>query len=163
MDSVGSTPVLRMRIELDPSALQPPQWPIYVDVRSFTIGDAEPLHSLLVGAYRHGEGGVADLPTWTAQMTGDEEYDPALWTLAEANDRLVGAVLCWTSGFVKDLVVQEAWRGRGLGEALLRHALHTFAARGAQAVELKVHADNSPAIRLYHRVGMRVVERLHDG
>jgi ribosomal protein S18 acetylase RimI-like enzyme len=42
----------------------------------------------------------------------------------------------------------------------LRSALATFAARGVDAVELKVHADNAGAIRLYERVGLRVVERL---
>jgi ribosomal protein S18 acetylase RimI-like enzyme len=151
-----------MRVELDAAMLEAPQWPPEIDVRSFTIDDAERLHSLLVHAYRHGGGSVPDLPTWTAQMTGDEEYDPTLWSLAQSHHRLVGAVLCWTSGFVKDLVVHEAWRGRGLGEALLRHALISFAAREAPAVELKVHADNSPAIHLYERVGMRVVERLGD-
>jgi ribosomal protein S18 acetylase RimI-like enzyme len=151
-----------MPIELDRSTLQAPRWPAGVDVRSFTLSDAERLHSLLAHAYRHGGGSVTDLPTWTAQMTADEGYDPTLWTLAESHRRLVGAVLCWTSGFVKDLVVDEAWRGRGLGEALLRHAFSTFAARGVHVVELKVHADNSPAIGLYERVGMRIVEHLRD-
>jgi ribosomal protein S18 acetylase RimI-like enzyme len=61
---------------------------------------------------------------------------------------------------VKDLVVRESWRGRGLGEALLRRALPVFAGRGESRLELKVHADNTSAIRLYERVGMRVVETL---
>lgn len=149
-----------MRIELDRSGLQAPRWPAGVALRSFTIDDAEQLHSLLAHAYRHGGGSVTDLATWIASMTGDEEYDPRLWTLAQNDGLLIGSALCWTSGFVKDLVVHEAWRGRGLGEALMRHALEIFAARGAPAVELKVHADNASAIRLYERVGMRVVERL---
>jgi ribosomal protein S18 acetylase RimI-like enzyme len=99
---------------------------------------------------------VAEFATWLPQMTGDEEYDPALWTLAETSDGLAGACLCWTSGFVKDLVVAERWRERGLGEALLRHAFAAFVARGTTRVELKVHGDNARAIRLYERVGMRV-------
>jgi GNAT superfamily N-acetyltransferase len=64
-------------------------------------------------------------------MTADQEYDPALWILAEQEAILVGAILCWTSGFVKDLVVDESWRRRGLGEVLLRYALATFAGRGS--------------------------------
>jgi ribosomal protein S18 acetylase RimI-like enzyme len=90
-------------------------------------------------------------------VTTDEEFDPELWFLAESEAELAGAVICWTSAFVKDLVVHEAWRGRGLGEALLRHVFRTFAARGAPAVELKVQSDNTPAVRLYERVGMRVI------
>jgi ribosomal protein S18 acetylase RimI-like enzyme len=57
-------------------------------------------------------------------------------------------------------VVDESWRHRGLGEALLRHAFRVFADRGASGVELKVQATNSSAVHLYERLGMRVVERL---
>lgn len=150
----------RMSVELDPSAPRESRWPTGIHVRSFTLGDAERLHSLLEAGYRHGGGSVAELDPWRAQMTADEEYDPSLWILAETDGALVGAILCWTSGFVKDLVVTESWRGRGLGEALMRHALQIFTARGISIVDLKVHADNASAIRLYQRVGMRVVESL---
>ncbi|MGZ6575981.1 MAG: GNAT family N-acetyltransferase [Solirubrobacteraceae bacterium] len=152
--------VLRMRIDLDPAALQRPRWPHGVTVRTFRASDAAPLHSLLTHAYRHGGGRVARFGAWLPTMTGDDEYDPALWFLAEADTDLVPATLCWTSAFVKDLAVHESWRGRGLGEALMRHAIATFPARGAGAVELKVHANNGPAVRLYKRLGMQVVEHL---
>jgi ribosomal protein S18 acetylase RimI-like enzyme len=149
-----------MQIDLDLVALQQPRWPAGVRVRAFALSDAERLHALLLRGYRAGGGSVADLPKWLPEMTGDQEYDPALWTLAERQAVLIGAILCWTSGFVKDLVVAEPWRRQGLGEALMRSALATFAGRGVGRVELKVHADNEGAIRLYERVGMRVVERL---
>jgi ribosomal protein S18 acetylase RimI-like enzyme len=43
---------------------------------------------------------------------------------------------------------------------MIWQAIQTFAARGADAVELKVHATNTSAVHLYERVGMRVVERV---
>ena len=95
-------------------------------------------------------------------MTGDAEFDASVWFLAESREMLVGAVLCWTSAFVKDLVVRESWRRRGLGEALLRHVFTVFAARAAGAVELKVEAANASAVGLYERLGMRVVERFRS-
>ena len=122
--------------------------------------DAAPLHTLLDHGYRNGGGSVAGFTQWLGQMRSDEEYDPSLWLLAQRQDELAGAILCWTSGFVKDLVVRESWRGRGLGKALMRNALTVFTHRGARSVELKVHCDNNGAVRLYERVGMRVVERL---
>jgi ribosomal protein S18 acetylase RimI-like enzyme len=164
--ATGAPQALRMRIELDPAILRAPIWPDGIAVRGFTRSDAGALHALLAHGYRHGGGSVAPFETWTAQMTGDEEYDPTLFFLAESESgsesgpALAGAALCWTSAFVKDLVVHESWRRRGLGEALLRHAFTTFAGRGADVVELKVRADNANAIRVYERVGMRVVERL---
>ncbi len=152
-----------MRVVLDPAAIREPVWPAGVRVRGFRPADAEPLHALLVHGYRHGGGSVSQFEAWLPQMTGDEEFDPALWFLAEADGALAGAALCWTSVFVKDLVVHESWRRQGLGEALLRHAFRAFALRGAEAVELKVEATNLAAIALYERVGMRVVERLASG
>ena len=94
--------------------------------------------------------------------TGDSEFDPELCFLVEVGDELAAAAICWTSAFVKDIVVHESWRRRGFGESLLRLAFRTFQARGARQVELKVQAQNSSAIRLYERVGMRVVERISE-
>ncbi|HET7047831.1 MAG TPA: GNAT family N-acetyltransferase [Solirubrobacteraceae bacterium] len=115
---------------------------------------------MLEHGYRRGGGSVAAFETWLAAMTTDEEFDPQLWFLAESQERPVGAVLCWTSAFVKDVVVHESWRRCGLGEALLLCAFNALAARGATAVELKVEAANQSAVRLYERLGMQVVEQL---
>ena len=124
------------------------------------MDDAESLHRLLEHGYRRGGGNVEPFDAWLPRLTGDEEFDPELCFLADSDGVRVGAALCWTSAFVKDLVVHESWRGRGLGEARLRHVLATFAARGAPGVELKVESMNTNAVRLYERVGMRVIERL---
>lgn len=148
-----------MRVELDRAALRHPLWPEGVRVRSFTPNDAESLHALLVHGYRHGGGSIAAFDVWLAQMTTDQEFDSALWFLAGAQGTLVGAALCWTSASVKDLVVHESWRSRGLGEALLRHVFETFAMRGAEAVDLKVEAANTSAVDLYRRLDMRIDEQ----
>ncbi len=150
---------LRMRIDL-PAPAAEPAWPEGVSVRTFRPDDANGLHALLEHGYRNGGGSVAPLQAWYPALTDDSEFDPALVVLVEGADGLAAASICWTSAFVKDLVVHEAWRRRGLGEALLRRAFETFEERGADGVELKVEAGNAPAIRLYERVGMRVVERL---
>ena len=149
-----------MRAELSGAELREPTWPDDVWVRSFEPGDAQALHSLLEHAYRRGGGSVAAFETWLVEMTTDEEFDPQLWFLAESEGMLVGAVLCWTSAFVKDVVVHESWRRRGLAQALLQRAFNALAARGATTVELKVEAENENAVRLYEGLGMQVVERL---
>jgi RimJ/RimL family protein N-acetyltransferase len=45
------------------------------------------------------------------------------------------------------------WRGRGLGERLLRHAVHAADIFGFQRIELGVFATNSAAAALYRKVG----------
>ena len=154
-----SIEALRMRIDL-PATGPPPTWPEGLAARTFRDADAARLHALLRHGYRHGGGSVAAFPAWHDRVTGDSEYDPELVVLVEAGDVLAAASICWTSAFVKDLVVHEDWRRRGLGESLLRRAFRTFDERGADHVDLKVEASNAGAIRLYERVGMRVVERL---
>jgi ribosomal protein S18 acetylase RimI-like enzyme len=151
-----------MRIELADGP-PGPTWPEGIRVATFRDEDAGALHALLERGYRKGGGSVAGFEEWLPTMTGDAEFDPALWFLAWADDALAGVALCWTSGFVKDLVVGESWRRRGLGEALLRQTLAAFAARGAAGVELKVHATNAGAVRLYERLGFVVVERIPAG
>ena len=150
-----------MRAQLSQIPVVEPSWPERVRLRSYRDGDGPRVHALLAHAYRHGGGAVAPLDEWLRTIPTDEEFEPELVLLAEADGELVGVALCWTSAFVKDLAVHESWRGRGLGEALLRHVLAVFRARGAPHVDLKVEANNpSGAQRLYARVGMRVVERL---
>ena len=151
--------LLRMRIDLR-GEIPPPRWPEGSNVRGFHSSDAPRLHALLEHGYRNGGGSVAPFDVWLPALTGDSEFDPAVCFLVEVGDDLAAAAICWTSAFVKDIVVHETWRRHGLGEALLRLAFRTFQARGADGMELKVHADNVPAIRLYERVGLRVVERI---
>jgi len=60
-------------------------------------------------------------------------------------------------GWVGELAVRRPWRGRGLGEALLRSAFAELRTLGARSVRLNVDADNrTGATRLYERVGMHV-------
>jgi len=150
-----------MRIDLRVE-MPPPTWPEGSSVRGFHVSDGPRLHALLEHGYRNGGGSVAPYDLWLPALTGDSEFDPETCFLVEVGDELAAASICWTSAFVKDIVVHETWRRHGLGEALLRLAFRTFQARGAACVELKVHADNTPAIRLYERVGMRIIERISE-
>jgi ribosomal protein S18 acetylase RimI-like enzyme len=154
--------ILRMRIDLR-GEIPPPTWPEGAGVRAFHASDGPRLHALLEHGYRNGGGSVDAYDPWLRALTGDSEFDPETCFLVEAGDELAAASICWTSGFVKDIVVHETWRRHGLGEALLRLAFRTFQARGAAGVELKVQGQNAAAIQLYERVGMRTVERISEG
>jgi mycothiol synthase len=63
-------------------------------------------------------------------------------------------------GQVSALAVREAWRRRGIAEALLRAGFAMFRARGIVNVRLNVDRDNpTGATRLYERAGMRLRRR----
>ncbi|GAA1607378.1 GNAT family N-acetyltransferase [Actinoplanes couchii] len=58
--------------------------------------------------------------------------------------------------FLYDIEVFAAFRGRGLGRALLAAAETVAAGRGAEAIELNVFGANTTAIALYDSSGYRV-------
>jgi RimJ/RimL family protein N-acetyltransferase len=54
------------------------------------------------------------------------------------------------------------FRGRGHGTALIDAALRSAKQRGMIRIQLSVHADNAPAIRLYEKVGFKTEGTLRD-
>lgn len=55
--------------------------------------------------------------------------------------------------WIEDVVVDAAFRSRGVGEALLREALRQAEHAGARTVDLTSRPEREAAIRLYERVG----------
>ncbi len=152
--------VLEMGIELSGASPEPP-WPEGIRLRPFVAErDAPEVHATLVEAFAGSDERVAPYEEWLPWVTGDPSYDPALVFVAAADGIVAGVAQCWTEGFVKDLAVRPAFRGRGLGEALLYAVFAEFAGRGVGGVRLKVDADNpTGAVRLYRRAGMRELRR----
>lgn len=58
--------------------------------------------------------------------------------------------------WIEDVVVDEAARGRGVGEALVRAAVQRAAALGATAVNLTSNPRREAANRLYRRMGFEL-------
>lgn len=56
---------------------------------------------------------------------------------------------------IEDVVVDEAMRGQGIGEALVKHALHMAQAAGADGVALTSNPKRAAANRLYGRMGFK--------
>lgn len=56
------------------------------------------------------------------------------------------------------LAVHPAWRGRGLGEGLLRTVLVAARRRGVRSMNLEVRSSNI-AINLYEKIGFEYVHR----
>jgi ribosomal protein S18 acetylase RimI-like enzyme len=149
------TDVLAMSRALAPRE-EAPDWPDGIAARTFKLPDALAVHALLDEAYGGWDTTYVPLPheDWMRAMTGDTEFDPTTWWLAERGGVLAGCALWWASGWLKDIVVRESERGRGLGAALIRQGLAEFVRRGVRRVGLKVDAGNpTGAPRLYERLG----------
>jgi ribosomal protein S18 acetylase RimI-like enzyme len=60
-------------------------------------------------------------------------------------------------GWIGELGVWPAWRGRGVGAALLARGFEHLASLGLREVRLNVDLENETgALRLYERQGMRI-------
>jgi ribosomal protein S18 acetylase RimI-like enzyme len=155
------TDVLVMWRTLSASELAP-DWPDRVAARTFEPADAPSVHALLDEAYGGWDTSYVPLAheDWVRAMTGDVEFDPTAWWLAERDGVLAGCALWWASGWLKDIVVRERERGHGLGSTLIRQGFAEFARRGVRRVGLKVDARNpTGAPRLYERLGFNTEGR----
>ena len=65
--------------------------------------------------------------------------------------RIPTAVRAW----IEDVVVDEAARGQGVGEALNREALRIAKDAGARTVDLTSRPSREAANRLYQRIGFK--------
>ena len=63
------------------------------------------------------------------------------------------------SGWLEELYVHPAWRGRGIGTGLLEEFIRTAAERGWRAIDLEVDVDHRQVVSLYERHGFRTHTR----
>jgi ribosomal protein S18 acetylase RimI-like enzyme len=134
-------------------------WPTGIRLIDYRPELAQAVHRLMEQGYRDGGGRVPTLELWQQKFETDPEYDPALCFVALDAEGVVAVCQCWTSAYIKNLVVHPRAQRRGLGRSLLLHAFKVFAQRREGFVDLRVLEDNQRARRLYASVGMREVRR----
>lgn len=113
------------------------------------------------------EKGLADFKHNFIEEPG---YDPRFWFVAMDGNEMAAICICrredpedTESGWVSELGVRRAWRKRGLGYALLKHAFAAFHADGKKRAGLGVDADSlTGALKLYERAGMRVLRQFNQ-
>lgn len=101
-------------------------------------------------------------PPPTAEQLGEIVDSPASHLLLARGDdgtilgsltlvlfRIPTGLRAW----IEDVVVDDAARGQGVGEALNRYAIDVAAERGARSVDLTSRPSREAANRLYRRLG----------
>jgi mycothiol synthase len=125
--------------------------------------EARALHAAIEEAFAREWNHVPEpFEEFERRRLGGRHFDPSLWFVARADGEVVGAILNdWKRngpwGWIGSVGVRDAWRRRGIGEALLRASFREFHRRGERRVALGVDVQNpTGATRLYERVGMHV-------
>lgn len=60
-------------------------------------------------------------------------------------------------GAIQNIGIVEGQRGKGIGSVMVKHSLRGFKEAGIKIVTLEVTAKNVAALRLYERLGFRVL------
>ena len=103
---------------------------------------------------------------YTSHVREDIAGGGATVLVAEVDGRVAGYAfaaieaeswkeLRYEAGFVHDLVVDPAFRRRGIAAALLQSTIEWFAARDITRVMLGTSPQNGPAQALFRRAGFR--------
>ncbi len=167
LDARGFEPVrqyFEMAIGLDEEP-SPPKWPPGIEARAFRPGvdDRHVWEADLEAFSEHFLFQARPFEEWRLHHLEAADSDPTLWWLAWDGDELAGYVIAVTGRLgaeIGDLAVRKAWRGRGIGRALLSAAFRTLRQRGQRIARLYVDAQNvTNAVRVYEAAGMHVARR----
>lgn len=111
-----------------------------------------------------------DLPNaergYARYLASELASEEVVLLVAELDDQIIGYLyarleprsyneLLDACGKIHDIFVDEAARGKGAGEALLREGMKRLTERGAPRVVLLTAVANAAAQRLFARVGFR--------
>jgi mycothiol synthase len=160
-----------MEVTVDDALQDAPRIPVPLVLRSYAPENEDALREAIDEAF-------AEDPFYHGESPGHfrefflraRGFDPSLWLLAWDEGELAGFLLAFQErygepglGWISLLGVRRPWRGRGLAEGLLRAAFQKLHARAIRRVGLGVDAENATgALRLYERVGMRVVRQFNN-
>jgi len=128
-------------------------------IREFTLDDYDAVLALWRQA---GPGVHLRTSDSRAEIAKKQKRDPDLFLVAEKDGQLVGTVLGgWDGrrGLAYHLAVDPAYRGRGIGRALMAELERRFRAKGCLRYYMLVARDNAAALAFYERLGY---ERMDD-
>jgi mycothiol synthase len=131
-------------------------------------GDARGLHRADAEAFADNADYVPEtLEQFCAEHLDTPARDAEASIIAVDDGRIVGHLLAERHdegglGYVCVLGVGQAWRGRGIGSALVAAAVGIWCAAGVRRAGLTVASDNPRARRVYERLGMTVLYTLEE-
>ncbi|HEY7131509.1 MAG TPA: GNAT family N-acetyltransferase [Candidatus Limnocylindrales bacterium] len=116
-----------------------------------------PPRDAIEGRLRRRIEGRGSTGEYVAAMVGDEMVGSASVGLGDPLDP--GNMMRSVPNAEFGVSVVEAWRGRGIGRALIEHLERWAAAHGVERMILHVSSANTGAIRLYESMGYVDVDR----
>jgi len=146
------------------SESQPPGWLDQVKIR---LAAREDLHKMeWEGAFQHFRSVYADVYDrtrrglalmWVAELPGNGLVGQAFIQLTMTDRTCADGE---KRAYLHSFRVRPEVRNRGLGTAIMRHVEQDLRRRGYRELTLNVAEENQGAIRLYQRLGYKIVKRI---
>jgi mycothiol synthase len=141
-----------MRIDLVAAAPPAPAWPGATRLADWSAATAPRFHAVYDAAFRERSG----FPGWTAEewidAVDEDGFRPRWSVLASVPGVGDAGFVTAADGWIDQVGVVPAARGRGIGAALVLESLSRMRADSADHAWLNVNVDNR-AVRLYRRLG----------
>jgi ribosomal-protein-alanine N-acetyltransferase len=124
-----------------------------ISVRRADLDDLDPIMAIEEASFA---------APWPRDAMADEiaKHEWSTVLVAEADGGIVGFAVAWSVAderHLQNIATAPACRGRGVGDALLRHVVDEAKGGGAQFVILEVRASNEAAKRLYAAYDFRPI------
>jgi ribosomal protein S18 acetylase RimI-like enzyme len=151
-----------LRLERDlHDGLEAPVWPQGIEVGAFRRGvDEAVVHAAHDEVFLEGSGPAeTDLEEWLQSRFAHEGVDLDLWLIAWDQGEVVGGIEATetpSGAYMGDLFVRRAWRGRGIGRALMLRECGELRRRGVRTAYFAVDTANpTGALDLFESMGFR--------
>lgn len=102
-------------------------------------------------------------PWSDSTFLGEIQNTPVSFPLVvvrKPSDKVIGYIIYWhirEDVQVNNIAVHPDFRGKGIGEALMRHVIEKVRKSGATFMSLEVRPSNAAAVTLYKKLGFEIL------
>ena len=123
-----------------------------VVVRALLAADYEAVVTL----WRNSEGIGLTKADEFASICRYLERNPGMSLVAEADEKIIGAVLCGHDGrrgYLHHLAIASVFRGQGIGQRLVRSCLEKLVSESIDKCHIFVYPDNTRGLEFWRKIG----------